>query len=73
MAKKYEVRERKKRHEETVVAITWTEPAEELVTLRDIDQRVKEIEIEIAHLQNERERLLGDKAAIEAVVRRKQK
>lgn len=73
MAKKYEIRDRKKRQEETVVAITWTEPAEELVTLRDIDQRVKEIEVEIAHLQNERKRLLADREAIETVVRRKRK
>ena len=73
MAKEYRVKERKKTDDETVVVATWTEPAEELVTLRDVKQRIKEIEIEIAHLQNEREQLMAEQKAIEAVVRRKQK
>jgi len=70
MAKRYEVRKREKNIDETVVAIIWDEPVEQHTTLRDIDQRLAELEADIAYLQREHEQLLADKIKVKNAIER---
>jgi len=70
MAKRYEVRKREKNVDETVVAIIWDEPVEQRTTLRDIDQRLAELEADIAYMQREHEQLLADKTEVKNAIER---